>query len=502
MLGQRRTWCAWGVVGVVAASVTSGCGDDFESCRESRTCAAAEGGEGGEAGEATESGTAGVLESNAGGGGGIAGSDGSSEGGTAVGGVGGVGGIGGVGGVGEEPRACADEYIDWFKSSFSFPSGDVIGTADFPSSPWVKTGSLKIDAGRLTGAGIAVASQGVVIPSANARVRFRARFTDSDQKVMTAFDAVDNGSGGVRVTLDAAGHLSVAEGKKLVGSADFPPVETGTDWFVEAVFSGARGEVSLARANYGTEKGAKVEVTLSTASLEAATTGKTSSVELVSASGVVPSIDEIAVATCGMPAPGYQPKLIDSFERADSGSLGNAEFPAGLAWSSSSTTIRIVNGALQTAGELAVATIPLQVPLTGLRIRTTLKVVMVETGPSSLWANVNVNVTQTSNGLPAQGFWVWGENSAFYTGIFTGGGEVKHQVALSSAKKYYAQMDRDGDVAVVTVSEQSFDGPILGAQFAGALLPNAEPGGFFSLGDEGGAGVRFEDVRVDTFSSE
>jgi hypothetical protein len=63
-------------------------------------------------------------------------------------------------------------------------------------------------------------------------------------------------------------------------------------------------------------------------------------------------------------------------------------------------------------------------------------------------------------------------------------------------------MDRDGDVAVITVRGQSFDGPILGAQYAGALLPNSEPGGFFSLADEGGAGVRFEDVRVDNYPAE
>jgi hypothetical protein len=376
----------------------------------------------------------------------------------------------------------------------------MIGTPDFPSMPWVKTGSLKIDTGRLSGVGAAATSQGVAIPYADARVRFRARFTGSDQKVTIAFDAASNGSAGVRITVDSAGSLSLTEGTVLIGSKDFAPLETGVDWFIEAIFGETGAEISLARANYGTEKQAKIEATLSTASLHAQASGKTAAVELASPSGVVPAIDELFVATCGSPAPGYKPKFIDTFERANSSTLGKAELPADLAWSSSSTNIKIVDGALQTAGELEVATIPLQLSLTGLRIRTTVKVVLVTSGPSGLWADVNVNVTQTSNGMPAQGFWFWGESNYFYTGIFTGGGELKHDVALSRPEKYYVQMDRDANVAVVTVREQSFEGPILGAQFAGGLLPNAEPGGFFSLGDEGGAGVRFEDVRADNYS--
>lgn len=206
------------------------------------------------------------------------------------------------------------------------------------------------------------------------------------------------------------------------------------------------------------------------------------------------------MATCGLAAPEYEPKLIDTFERPDSDVLGKAEQPGDLAWSSSSASIKIVDGALQTAGELKVAAIPLQVPITGLRVRATVRRVESSSG-LGLWANVNVNVTPTSNGLPAQGFWVWGDDSAFTTGIFTGGGEVQHDVGLSD-QKYFVQMDRDADVAVVTVREQSFDGPIVGAQYAGALLQNAAPGGFFSLGDEGGAGVRFEDVRVDVYAPE
>lgn len=495
MLGRQRNWLALGLVGGLGAAFASGCGDDFGSCRDSRTCDAASGGEAGDPGETGGLGIAGL--------GGVSGTEPGSGGDVGEAGSTTPGGAssGGAGGASETEGACADGYVDWFKSSFSFPNGDMIGTADFPSMPWVKTGSLKIDTGRLSGVGAAVTSQGVAIPYANARARFRARFTGSGQKVTTAFDAASNGSAGVRITVDSAGGLSLTEGTVLIGSTDFAPLETGVDWFVEAIFAETGAEISLARANYGTEKQAKIEATLSTASLQAQASGKTSAVELASPTGVVPAIDELFVATCGSPAPGYEPKFIDTFERANSSTLGKAELPADLAWSSSSTNIKIVDGALQTAGELKVATIPLQLSLTGLRIRTTVKVVVMTSGPSALWADVNVNVTQTSNGMPAQGFWFWGDGNSFYTGIFTGGGELKHDVALSGPEKYYVQMDRDADVAVVTVREQSFEGPILGAQFAGALLPNAEPGGFFSLGDEGGAGARFEDVRADNYAA-
>jgi len=440
----------------------------------------------GDAGEANGAGFAGWPETPTGGGGlGGAADDGGSE-----------AGAGGMGGSSDTPSACPAGYIDWLKSTFSFPDGDIVGTADFPSLPWASSGSLEIDAGRLTGVGTATINQGVVIPYADARLRFRARFTSADQKVTIAFDAAANGAGGVRVTLDSAGNFSLTEGKALVGDRNLAPLETGVDWFVEAMLSSAGVEISLARASYGTEKQAKIEATLSTGRLKGAATGATMAVELSSASGIVPSIDELSVAPCDLPAPAYEPRLIDTFERPDSDTLGKPEFPGGIAWSSSSTSIKIIDGALQTAGELKIATIPLQVPLTGLRVRTTLKPVAPD---ASFWADVNINVTQSIN--QAQGFWVWGDSSAFTTGLFTGGSEVKHDVQWSG-EKLYVQMDRDGDVAVITVREQSFDGPILGAQYAGALLPNAEPGGFFSLADEGGAGVRFEDVRVDNYPAE
>jgi hypothetical protein len=80
-----------------------------------------------------------------------------------------------------------------------------------------------------------------------------------------------------------------------------------------------------------------------------------------------------------------------------------------------------------------------------------------------------------------------------------GGGELAHPSTLSMTQKYFVQMDRDGEVALISVRSQSFTGPILGMQYAANLTANPNPGAYLTLSDEGGAGTRFEDIRLDSF---
>lgn len=291
--------------------------------------------------------------------------------------------------------------------------------------------------------------------------------------------------------------MAHGEGASARGQAAFDPLDTGVDWFVEAELVGASARVTLASGSYG--KPSSTVATIETDALKASAQGLRAAVRLDSQVGIAPAVDELSIARCGVAAPEYEARLIDTFERADATSLGKAELPATATWIDPSGSFTIVDGALQTSGDLDTASILLgeELPVAGLRIRTSVQAVTGGTGPY-LWANVNFNVAQGYNGSPHQGFWVWGgpSETSFYTGLFTGGGELKHD-AVAATDLYFAQLDRDGDTAVITVREGSFEGPILGVQYAGGLKITPNPGTYFTLGDSGGDGTRFEELRVD-----
>jgi hypothetical protein len=200
---------------------------------------------------------------------------------------------------------CPDGYSDWLTSSFAFPDGDVIGTADFPSMPWAKSGTLAIDTGRLSGAGAAIVSQGTTFPYAGSRFRFRTRFTDSNQEVTAAFDAAKDGTGGVRIEVDGFGRLSLTEGKVVVAFTDLAPLDTGVDWFVEAIFKDTSATITLARSNYGSEKKADIQATLETDALKVNAAGAKTALTLASTGGIAPAVDELAFARCGVAPPDY-----------------------------------------------------------------------------------------------------------------------------------------------------------------------------------------------------
>lgn len=477
---------------VVGAGIVFACGGDERDFGPSKPSAGA--GQGGEP-SSSAAGTSGSSGTNTDAVGGADGVDNTA--GAAPQAAAGAGGA-----TSSEPTPdCPEGYSDWLSSSFAFPDGDVIGTADVPSFPWVPSGALEIKSGRVQGVGSALISQGSTFPYSGSRVRFRARFTDSKQMVTVATNTAADGAGGLRVTLDATGELVLGEGVAVRGQVSLEPLESDVDWFVEAVFKGADAVVSVSSKNYPGGAGSQLKAELQAAGLKGAAAGVKANVLLASEAGVSPALDELAVARCSAPAPEYVAKLIDTFERPNSATLGKAEFPADAVWTSLDPEIKIVDGALQTAGKLKAANVPLEVPLAGLRVRTTVRAVS-GTG-TYLWADVNINVIKDVTGSPNQGFWVWGgpTETKFYTGLFTGGGELAHNGTAMTAEKYFVEMDRDGNVAVITVRTQSFAGPILGTQYAGNLMTTPNPGKYLTVGDEGGQGTRFEDIRVDNYPS-
>ena len=379
----------------------------------------------------------------------------------AEGGTGSAGGAGGMASEASSGTSCPEGYQPWLTSRFSFPDGEVIGIADFPSMPWLKSGGLAIESGRLTGAGTATVSQGAVFPYGGSRMRYRARFTDSDQQVTVAFDAETNGSRGVRLTLDAAGSLVLTEGTGEVARRDLAPLESGIDWYVEGMFDGGSAEITLSEGNYGSERTASVTATLSTDALEGSAKGKKLIAELASAGGISPALDEVSFARCGVEAPAYERVFVDTFERANSIAIGNAELPATSTWRKGEYGIAtITEGSLEIAG---LSTVDIdqaaQLPLDGLRAR-----VVFSTKDLSSWLTFKFNTPSTERSATDLGFWAWGDAKGVYTSVFAGDKtpELLHTgVKYSAGATFYAELNVDSGVGVLTLRTGSFSGPIV-----------------------------------------
>lgn len=357
-------------------------------------------------------------------------------------------------------------------------------------------GALKIDTGRLTGTGVAVASQGAAFPYNGSRFRFRCRFSDSNQELAVAFDAAKDGSGGVRVEVDGFGRLSLFEGPTRVVYADVPPLETGVDWFVEARFQGSGATAVLSRNNYASEVGASLQTTIKTEALKVTVAG-TRTAATLAANGISPALDEVSLARCGVKPPKYTALFVDTFERADSTTLGSAELPASATWTSSGAEAKIVDGGLQVTS-LATAHIPLAtVPTNGLRVRVTIKAVS-----DFLWANVNYNASGKQGSPQASsGFWVWNDKTAVVTGIFPpANSEIQHTGKnLTSKTSYFVELNRDDSIANLTIREGSFAGPIRVVRDQLVTAPT-DVGQFLWLGTTSGIQTTFfDDIRVDAY---
>lgn len=117
---------------------------------------------------------------------------------------------------------CSSGYFDWLASSFSFPDGRSLGTADIPTFPWRSDRGLGISGGRLSGEGTAVVGQGGALSFDGARLRFRVRFSTASQQVSVALNSARDGSGGVRLALYASGRWILSDGVRSSNRQHFP----------------------------------------------------------------------------------------------------------------------------------------------------------------------------------------------------------------------------------------------------------------------------------------
>lgn len=401
----------------------------------------------------------------------------------------------------EATVTCPDGYASWFSSSFSFPDGAIVGTADFPSMPWSKTGALNIDVGRLTGVGTAVASQGVSFPYAGSRLRFRVRFTDSKQQATVAFNSAKDGTGGVRVSVDAAGKLSLSEGKVVAEEVEIAPLETGLDWFVEGVFEGAAAKITLARTDYASDPTGKLHGMLSTDVLQVDAGGTKTAAQLVSDAGISPAIDDISFERCGVEPPEYEPQFADTFERADSSNIGSAELPATSQWRKGEYgTATITNGSLEIGGLASVdADQDKQLALEGLRMR-----IAFSTKDVNSWLSFYFNTPSTTHAATDLGFWAWGDTKGVYIGVFAGDRKPESlhpELKFSAGAMFYAELNVDSGVGVLTLRSGSFAGPIVAIDDETGLLPTA--GKLLMLKTDNGfveKGTLVEDLTVDSYA--
>jgi hypothetical protein len=437
----------------------------------------------------SESGTDGGGPS--GGDGGSAGSVGATGGAGATGGVGGVGGAGGVAGstagsanagtgsfedAGDSgdssPPAdvfvpkCSQSYFDWFRSSFAAVDREVVGSADRPTMPWNTSGALEIVNGRLSGKGIATASQGLAFESDGLRLRYKGRFTDPSQYAGVAVNSQRDGSRGLRVDVMANGNVILIENGVQRGRTTLSPLAIDRDWYLELQVDASRANVRLADVNYPGETGSVPLATIENAPVANSAAGTYLSIALNGPAELPSSIDELFVARCGLAPPEYQWILSDEFERQDSSMLGNAEFPVTAAWSTRSTAVSIARRMLYffepDGGE---ATVPIGAHSMedGIRLRFAFRTDF--DGPEFLVGAIyNFSIT------PNAPTFTIGSNDGTSTNIVVGYLQRNLPITITPQISYYVQVDLQGEVGVLTLRTVDYAGPIK-AIVAGRVLP-------------------------------
>jgi hypothetical protein len=138
-------------------------------------------------------------------------------------------------GGGANTPACATVYGDWFRATFPYPDGGILGVADFPSSPWrAISGTLTTESGaaKSSGNSVAVASQGKVLDGVGTRIRFRLGFAKAEQTVTMRMNANGDGTGGLAIRVSAdTGEVTVSVGDKALATKAFGALDAGTPLF-------------------------------------------------------------------------------------------------------------------------------------------------------------------------------------------------------------------------------------------------------------------------------
>jgi len=486
--------------GVVSLATVWGCGSSNGSVTAPGGGGAGAGGsvhQGGRAGSTT--GAGGHDQSEGGSAGTDSGGAGTGGGGAGTGGAGGAGGGGGGSFSADASIRCPQGYGEWFSSSFSFPEGGILGTADHPSAPWVVTlGAVTTVSGAATATvpSIALANYGTHFPlrpfsnqynerfSFGTRVRYRLTFTDNTSGIEVRLNANQNGDGaGFRYAVSPSGIL-------FGGSGGIYPIKVQPSdgiYFVEIELvdnkDAPQFRATTSSGNYASKPGA----TLLAETLFQDTGVSAGADDYVAFNfqGHGGSVDDVLLSRCQKGPQDYTALFADKFERAELGSPDAPDINAAIPWQAPQSGASLKDGALVTENAVVSLTPKYFFIHENMRARTA-----VTFGDSGTLV-LSYNDVPDPVGSLIDGFEI--TRAADGTSVYFYADKSTQQVpaVLTPGQKYFIESNVQYGASVVTLRSESYAGPIVFSLFANALDGSSSMGlgGLLQVGSKDNAGA-------------
>lgn len=417
------------------------------------------------------------------------------NGGTATN-VGGAAG-GGNGFSADASIRCPEGYGDWFSSSFSFPDGGILGTADHPSAPWaVRLGSVTTvnGAAAATIPSIALANYGTHFPlrpatnqfnerfSFGTRVRYRLTFTDKTSGIEARLNANQNGD-------DAGLRYSVSpSGIGFDDSSSIYPIKMQPSdgvYFVEIELvyndQAPQFRATTSAGDYASKPGATVLA--ETLFQDSGVSTGADDYIAFSFQGHGGSVDDVLLSRCKKGPQDYTPLFADSFERKELGSPDAPDINAAIPWQAPQSGASLKDGALLT--ENAVVSLTPKYFFVHENMRARAAVTFGESGTLVL----SYNDIPDPEGSLIDGVEI--TRGADGTSVYFYADKSTQQVpaVLTPGQKYYLESNVQYGVSVVTLRSDSYTGPIVLSLFAKAIDGSAQVGGLLQVGSKDNAGA-------------
>lgn len=366
--------------------------------------------------------------------------------------------------------ACAGRWQPWFQSTFPYPDGGIVGTADFPSSPWgTVEGSASVDGERLVtiGDSTLVSSHGGELPVDGLRLRWSVLFGDPDNSAAIGFNADVSGGGGLGTSLRASdGELALLESGADLEAQVLGQLRVGTEYFLELEIWGDTATLWLSTGNYATIPGAGLMATIEGVPVREATAGRWVSAHLTDSGSGSPAVDDIEVARCDVAPPEYEVVFADTFNRPNNPTVGNAELPNTSVWNEHTAEADIQSNRLRmregyNTGIRAPAADAVGVDQVRLRA-----VVSWAQTTNFGWPSVGWGVNGAPMSDPRIGFTLWNDGSDGHIIVAGYGGGIETAFAnqaFAANTDYYVEVAVEGNYGVVTVRTGSFSGPVYAA---------------------------------------
>lgn len=401
--------------------------------------------------------------------------------------------------------ACAGTWHPWFSSSFEYPDGGIVGTADVPSSPWgTPVGAATIEDGRLvtTGDSTLISSHGQELSIDGLRLRYTAIFGDTDNAATIGFNADMTGAGGLGVTLRASdGELAIVEDGATVDAMVLGALQPGTEYFIEFEIAGQTANLWLSTGNYATVPGGELIISIENAPVFGATDGRWVWAELADSAAGSPAIDDVEVARCDQAPPEYEEVFVDTFNRPNNATVGNAELPAGSVWNEYTTDADIFGNRLRlqngfSTGIRAQASAAIGVEQARLRA-----VVSFGATANSPWPTASWGVNGAPDSGPRLGFVLWNNGNDGHVILQGYGGGIETPFPdspFAASTDYYVEVSIDGNYGVATVRTGSFTGPVYAAAGDSDIVAPPATANEVSVQSLGGVGSTFyvDEVRL------